>query len=122
MANEKEGWNIPTLARNNHEAWFRRYKIKLKGKEIFYVCEQILVQYCKVATVGELTDVLEKLDITEVKGSKRVRINIEKKAKYLKDDATALDLMFKSLSDDDQSLIDEYEHAYNLWAYLQKKY
>ena len=30
--------------------------------------------------------------------------------------------MFQSLSDDDQALYDEYERAYDLWAYLQKKY
>ena len=55
------------LAGDNYEAWFRRYKIKLKGKEVCYVCEQTCVQYCKVATVGDLTDALEELDITDSK-------------------------------------------------------
>lgn len=83
------------------------------------MCEQTCVQYCKVATVGDLTDALEELDITDSKESKTVCLNIEKKAKYRKDEATAIDLVFKSLSDDDQALYDGYERA---WAYLQKNY
>ena len=121
MAEDKEYEKIPTLTRENHETWFRRYKIKLKGKDVFYVCEKPLLEHCKVATVGEITAALEELDITDAANA-RVRINIEKKAKYLKDEASALDIMFRSLSEDDQSLIDEYETAYALWAYLQKKY
>lgn len=68
----------------------------------------------QVATVGDLTDALEELDIPDSKENKTVRLNIEKKAKYLKNEATATDFIFKSLSDDDQALYNEYERAYNL--------
>lgn len=123
MAEEKEGWKIPALTRENHESWFRRYQIKLTGKDVYYVCEQTYVDYCKVATVGELTDSFEELDISDARDkSNTVRLNIEKKAKYLKDEATALDLMFRSLNEDDQALFDEYNRTYDFWAYLRKKY
>jgi hypothetical protein len=123
MAEEKEGWKIPALTRDNHESWFRRYKIKLTGKDIYYVCEKTYIEYCKVATVGEITDLLEELDISDAQNNnKTIRLNIERKAKYLKDEATALDLMFRSLSEDDQALFDEYSRTYDFWAYLHKKY
>ena len=64
MAEEKEGWKIPALTRNNYELWFRRYKIKLTGKDMYYVYEKTYIEYCKVATVGEITDSLEELDIS----------------------------------------------------------
>ncbi len=54
--------------------------------------------------------------------NKTVCLNIERKAKYLKDKATALDLMFRSLSKDNQALFNEYSYTYNFWVYLHKKY
>ncbi|KAI1686876.1 hypothetical protein KJE20_00053 [Pyrenophora tritici-repentis] len=57
MAVEKEEWKIPQLTAENHDTWFRRNKVKLKGKKVFYVCEKNLVQHCQIAIAGELTDV-----------------------------------------------------------------
>ncbi|KAI1559706.1 UBN2 multi-domain protein [Pyrenophora tritici-repentis] len=103
MAAEKEEWKIPQLTAENHDTWFRRNKVKLKGKKVFYVCEKNLVQHCQIAIAGELTEAMEE-------------------DKYLEDEATAIDLLFRSLSEDDQALIDEYDTAFQFWAYLQKKY
>ncbi|KAG9384357.1 hypothetical protein A1F94_003904 [Pyrenophora tritici-repentis] len=50
MAAEKEEWKIPQLTAENHDTWFRRNKVKLKGKKVFYVCEKNLVQHCQIAT------------------------------------------------------------------------
>ncbi|KAI0991866.1 hypothetical protein K3495_g16321, partial [Podosphaera aphanis] len=52
----------------------------------------------------------------------KVVLNIEKRAQYLRDEATAIDLLFRSLTQDDQALYDEYDSAYSLWSYLQSKY
>jgi gag-polypeptide of LTR copia-type len=42
--------------------------------------------------------------------------------KFLKDEAAALMYICQSLDEDDQSLVDEYEAAHDLWAYLKLKY
>jgi hypothetical protein len=66
---------------------------------------------------------LRNFDISNVQNNnKTVRLNIERKAKYLKNKATALDLIFRSLSKNDQALFDKYSCTYNFWAYLYKKY
>ncbi len=75
------------------------------------------------ATVREIIDLLEELDISNIQNNnKTVCLNIKRKAKYLKDKATALDLMFRSLSEDNQALFNKYSCTYNFWAYLYKKY
>ncbi|KAI1516678.1 Retrotran-gag-2 domain containing protein [Pyrenophora tritici-repentis] len=122
MAAEKEEWKIPQLTAENHDTWFRRNKVKLKGKKVFYVCEKNLVQHCQIATASRLTEAMEELEIAETDKHTKIRVNIEKRDKYLEDEATAIDLLFRSLSEDDQALIDEYDTAFQFWAYLQKKY
>jgi hypothetical protein len=78
------------------------------------VYEQNYINYYKVATVRELVDSLEELDISNARDkSSIIRLNIEKKAKYLKDKATTLDLMFSLLNEDDQALFDEYNRTYD---------
>ena len=90
---------------------------------MYYVCEQTYLDYYKVATIRELVDLLEELNISNARDkSSIIRLNIEKKAKYLKDEATALNLMFRLLSEDDQALFDEYNRIYDFQAYLYKKY
>jgi hypothetical protein len=59
-------------------------------------------------------DSLKELDISNVQNNnKTVRLNIKRKAKYLKDKATTLDLIFRSLSEDDQALFNKYSYIYN---------
>ena len=99
MAEEKEKWEIPKLTAENHDAWFRRNKVKLRGKRVFYVCERSLEEHCQIATAGELSESLKGLDITDNKTVK-VHINVDKRDKYLEDEATAINLLFRSLSDD----------------------
>jgi hypothetical protein len=120
MADEKEEWKIPKLTAENHDAWFRRNKVKLKGKRVFYVCEKSLAECCRIATANELPDAMREMDITDK--TAKAYINIDKRDKYLEDEATAIDLLFRSLSDDDQALVDEYDTAFQFWAYLRKKY
>jgi hypothetical protein len=121
MAEEKEKWEIPKLTAENHDGWFRRNKVKLRGKRVFYVCERSLEEHCRIATVEDLSDAVKELDITDNKTVK-ARINVDKRDKYLEDEATAIDLLFRALSDNDQALVDEYGTAFQFWAYLRKKY
>jgi hypothetical protein len=63
------------------------------------VYEKNLEEYCQIATARDLLDAVKELDITDNKTVK-VRINVNKKDKYLKDKATAINLLFRSLSND----------------------
>src|ERR1700712_1457584 len=120
MAEEIEQYEKAlVLGKANQDKWFRLTKIKLKGKGVFYTIEQTLEKY---AAVGGPTDGAIAEDIMVDGAPKNVYLNIDKKAKYEKDEATALFNLMKGLSDDDQALVDEYETAKTLWAYLIKKY
>jgi exonuclease III len=85
------------------------------------VCKKSLKEHCQIATAGDLSGAAKELDITDNKTVK-VCINVDKRDKYLEDKATAIDLLFRSLSDDNQALIDKYNTAFHFWAYLRKKY
>lgn len=122
MEESKENWKLPTLGRSNYEQWFRQMRIKLRGKGVFYTVDQTRVQFAGIASVGDITKEMEDLTIKEDGTEKKVRINIEKGAKYSKDEATALMYICQPLNDDDQALIDEYETAKSLWDYLKSKY
>ncbi|KAI0567889.1 hypothetical protein TUN199_12018, partial [Pyrenophora tritici-repentis] len=76
MAEAKEEWKIPKLTAENHDAWFRRNKVKLKGKRVFYVCEKSLEKHCQLPTPGDLSDAVKELDITDNKTVK-VCINVD---------------------------------------------
>ncbi|KAG9381455.1 hypothetical protein A1F94_008775 [Pyrenophora tritici-repentis] len=78
MAEAKEEWKIPKLTAENHDAWFRRNKVKLKGKRVFYVCEKSLEKHCQIATPRDLSDAVKELDITDNKTAK-VCINVDKR-------------------------------------------
>ncbi|KAA8620588.1 hypothetical protein PtrV1_07682 [Pyrenophora tritici-repentis] len=73
MAAEKEEWKIPQLTAENHDTWFRRNKVKLKGKKVFYVCEKNLVQHCQIATASRLTEAMEELEIAETDKHTKIR-------------------------------------------------
>jgi len=109
MAYTKDKWDIPTLAQDNHDLWFRRYKIKLQGKGIFYVCTKDIQDACKVAGDGLKEEQYKGMEAeyewVEIEDEKKVKtkitLNIEKKSKYMEDDAYTLDLMFKALNEGD---------------------
>ena len=52
-----------------------------------------------MAIVREITREFKDLDLKD--SSAKIRVNINKEAKYLKDEATALNKIFKSLNEDD---------------------
>ena len=122
---DREGLWIPTLTKANHESWFRQNRIKLRGKGVFYTCEVTLRSYAQIALaddIAEITTGVENLDIEEKGIKTRIVLSLEKKKKYQEDEATGLSLLFRSLSEDDQALNDQYEAIFDFWAYLKKKY
>ncbi|KHJ35699.1 hypothetical protein EV44_g4165 [Erysiphe necator] len=114
---KENNWGIPILSGDNHDSWFRRYKVKLTGKGVFYVVEQTVSEAYRIASVDSLTKGVENLDLKQEQNSSTNRteglVNLEKKEKYLRDEATAIDYLFKSLSLDDQALYDEHDTAYD---------
>jgi hypothetical protein len=64
------------------------------------MCKKNLEEHCQIATTRDLLDAVKALDITDNKTVK-VCINVKKRDKYLEDKATAIDLLFRSLSNDD---------------------
>jgi hypothetical protein len=70
MAEEKEKWKIPKLTAENHDGWFRRNKVKLRGKRVFHVCERSPEEHCRIATAEDLSDAGKELDITDNKNIK----------------------------------------------------
>ena len=63
-----------------------------------------------MAIVREITKGLKDLELKD--SSSRVRVNINKEAKYLKDKATALNKIFESLNKDNQALFNKYKTTY----------
>jgi hypothetical protein len=90
---------------------------------LFYTIEQMLIEYARVATVEDnmssFQSSLEQLKLSE---TNTIHLNIEKKSKYQKDRASALSYICRSLNDDDEALVDEYDTAQQIWKYLKSKY
>ncbi|RAL61043.1 hypothetical protein DID88_010139 [Monilinia fructigena] len=115
---------IPPLTQENHERWTRQIRIQLRGKGWFYTCEKTLYEYARIAVVDDLIQDFEELQVSSGSSSSttKIRLNIDKKATFLKDDASALSYICRSLSDDDEALVEEYDTAKKLWDYLAVKY
>jgi hypothetical protein len=118
MAEEHGNWSVETLTRLNHEKWFRLMGAKLKGKGVMYVLEHTLDEFARVAApdlkvaekdddLEEVTDRISNLSVSgtstgiSTPQSTRIFLNIDKKAKYLKDSGTVEFFLLKGLDDDD---------------------
>jgi len=77
---------------------------------------------CCIVTAEDITEGFQEFDIEDIAKVKKIVLTLEKKTKYLKDNAKALHLMMRGLDDDDQALVDNHPSAFQLWAYLKKKY
>jgi hypothetical protein len=81
---------------------------------VYYIYKKTYIKYCKITIVREIINLLKELNISNIQNNNKiVCLNIKRKAKYLKDKATTLDLIFRSLSKDDQALFDNYNYIYN---------
>lgn len=124
---EKESvLDIPILSQESHERWFRKMKIRLRARGVIYVIEQSLEDFAPISDpMGENVDeITTKVGDLKIDGQSRtpIRLNIDKKRQYLKDDATAVSILMTRLNEDDESLIDEYPTAKSFWDHISSKY
>ncbi|KAI0997057.1 hypothetical protein K3495_g11130 [Podosphaera aphanis] len=113
---------IPILNPDSHEQWFRRMRLRLEGKDIFYTTK---ISKEAFAWNGKLVE-----SKTAPEGSKDAQQiqkisggwDTEKVAQYKKDQAKLFSILTDHLSEDDQNSIDEFGTAVEVWAHLKKKY
>ncbi|KAF5207339.1 hypothetical protein FRX31_003074, partial [Thalictrum thalictroides] len=101
-------------------------KIRLRARGVIYVIEQSLEDFAPISDpMGENVDeITTKVGDLKIDGQSRtpIRLNIDKKRQYLKDDATAVSILMTRLNEDDESLIDEYPTAKSFWDHISSKY
>ena len=133
MAIEREeGFRVEKLTKTNKDLWFRSIEAKLGSKGVLYVTEKSLVEYAQVASVGGITEGLEDLTIDDEDATttaerqpvkKTVRLNIEKREKYEKDNYIALSIILQAVHPDDSDAFDDYKRSVSdWWAATKKKY
>ncbi|KAI1579629.1 hypothetical protein PtrEW4_000488, partial [Pyrenophora tritici-repentis] len=82
MAAEKEEWKIPQLTAENHDTWFRRNKVKLKGKKVFYVCEKNLDSALLLVLIRSLP---KEFKTTIDTLNAQLNLTVEQKLKFLEE-------------------------------------
>jgi uncharacterized protein YcbK (DUF882 family) len=98
-------------------------KIQLEEKGLFYTVEQMLIEYTRVAIVEDnVSSIQSSLKQLKLSETNTIHLNIEKKSKYQKNRASALSYICRSLNDNDEALVDEYDTAQQIWKYLKSKY
>ncbi|RKF79392.1 hypothetical protein GcM3_056040 [Golovinomyces cichoracearum] len=127
MDNRDESiFDIPVLAQDTHERWFRKMKIRLRAKGVDYVIEQSIREYAALGSSDEayVSNITKGVSGLSLEHSEKVRYDIDKKVKWERDDATALSMMMmmKILNEDDEALSDEYVTTKSFWEYLKKNY
>lgn len=116
--------HILSLTQENHERWIYQIRIQFQGKGWFYTYKKTLYEYTRIAVANDLIQDFEELHISSGNGSAttKIRLNIDKKATFLKNNASALSYIYRSLSNDDEALVEEYNIAKKLWDCLTIKY
>jgi hypothetical protein len=82
MPYNKELFQVLKLTKENYKLWFRQMKIQLEQTRELYTVEQILIEYPKVAIVGNFMSSIQS-NLEQLKLSKKniIYLNIEKKLK-----------------------------------------
>lgn len=124
---------LPTLTRDNYEDWFRRAKVKIKSKGVFYTIETTRTEFAWIQREGGVKQAIPTL-ASETSSSSTIdgitsgfeRIggtwNLEKAKEWDQDDSKALEIILEGLDEDDAVLIDEYETSSAVWTQLKLKY
>jgi hypothetical protein len=90
---------------------------------LFNTVEQTLIEYARVATVEDnVSSIQSSLEQLKLSETNPIHLNIEKKSKYQKDRASALLYIYRSLNDDDKTIVDEYETISHIWKGFKSKY
>lgn len=101
----------PLLTRENHETWFKLMRIHLESRQIGWVLEEIVKDTPATTPSGHST--------SSQAGSLDESI---RRASYRRHNATAMYEIYICLSQDDQEITQEIEHAKELWAWAEAKY
>ncbi|KAI0994064.1 hypothetical protein K3495_g14119, partial [Podosphaera aphanis] len=125
---------LENLTQDNHEYWFRRMKLKLQSKDVYFTIENTVIEYALITRVeGSIKPKLKPTG-QETNGDPEIdqlansfealgrTWNIEKKKEYTKAQASALNYMLECLIIEDHSLVDEHETARGVWNALKTKY
>ncbi|KAI1003487.1 hypothetical protein K3495_g4721 [Podosphaera aphanis] len=125
------------LSRLNHEKWFRKIQFKAQANGYFYVTQTTKERHAWIPREGRAT---QKSDSKEKKipkpagadgGIKNITTkfeklggtwNIEKTQVFDRFTAKFFSLLTDLLSDDDQSVFDEYQRPCDIWKRLKNKY
>jgi hypothetical protein len=129
---------LPILTRDNHEDWFRRAQVKIKGKAVWFAVENTKIEHAWIRRVGGAVGEGTSSATTEASSAKERGPDIEGlttafeqlggtwSSERARDwdtaDARAVEVMLDGLSSDDAVLIDEYETAGAVWTQLKIKY
>jgi hypothetical protein len=129
---------LPILARDNHEDWFRRAQVKIKGKAVWFAIENTKFEYAWIKRVGGTIGGTTETPSTTESSSKDKDPGIEGLTTAFEQmggawstdqsrdwdiaDARALEVMLNGLSSDDAVLVDEYKTAGAVWTQLKAKY
>lgn len=126
----KDSKHLPIVSRDNYEDWFRRAKVKIKGKGVYYTIEISRIEYAWIQREGGIkssapSSTAESSEVDNVT-SQFERLggtwNVEKAKEWDQADAKALEIMLEGLGEDDAVLIDEFETAAAVWTQLKLKY
>ncbi|TAQ86988.1 hypothetical protein B7494_g4697 [Chlorociboria aeruginascens] len=127
----KDSKYLPTLTRDNHEDWFRRAKVKIKSKGMFYVIETTRIEFAWIQREGGIklsantpsTDSTDGVaDVTNQFERLGGSWNLEKAKTWDQDDAKAIEIIIEGLGENNAVLIDEYEIASAVWTQLKLRY
>lgn len=63
----RDEWKIPLLNNENHDSCFRKYRVKLISKGVYYVIQKALVHINNVVNMDNLVDRLGQMNIFDEK-------------------------------------------------------
>ncbi|RKF56144.1 hypothetical protein GcM3_197033, partial [Golovinomyces cichoracearum] len=143
MGSDYEQREVLILSRQNHEKWFRKVEFKSKSKGYFYVAYTTKANFAWIKREGGSTTITkEEAEFSSAMSSKRKdnekkdpvqeltskfeglggTWNIEKLKIFEQDTAKFFSYISDLLSDDDQTVFDEYDNAMDVWNFLKDKY
>ncbi|KAI1006133.1 hypothetical protein K3495_g2081 [Podosphaera aphanis] len=113
---ENEAYNDTLiLSRLNHEKWFRNIQFKAQAKGYFCVTQTTKEKHAWILREGGAS---QESDSKE----KKIPIPAETAQVFDRDTAKFFSLLTDHLSDDDQSVFDEYQRPCDIWKRLKDKY
>ena len=130
----KDNKSLPILTKENHEDWFRRAQVKIKGKAVWFAITTLKQEYAWVPRVGGAADPPPPPPLSNSEPRNNVEDlrtqfermggtwSVDQERTWDIADAKALEVMLNGLGSDDATLVDEYQTAKAVWEQLKIKY